>query len=80
MLAEKINCSTGPVTVLLPLEGISVISQPDGPFHDSAADEALFDALKVNLREDIPVEESDCAINDPRFSEAAARSLLELLT
>ena len=79
ILAEKINCSTGPVKVLLPLEGISVISQPDGPFYDSAADEALFDALKVNLRGDIPVEEFDCAINDPRFAEAAAQALLDQL-
>ncbi len=76
ILAEKINCSTGPVKVLLPWDGISVISQPDGPFHDGAADEALFDTLKMNLREDIPVEEFDCAINDPRFAEAAAQALL----
>jgi len=79
ILAEKINASTGPVKVLLPWDGISVISQPDGPFHDGQADEALFDTLKVNLREDIPVEEFDCAINDPRFAEAAAKALLNIL-
>ena len=79
LLAEKINLSTGPVKVLLPWDGISVISQPDGPFHDGAADEALFDTLKVHLRDDIAVEELDCSINAPQFAEAAARALLSQL-
>ena len=79
ILAEKINLSTGPVTVLLPLSGISVISQPDGPFHAATADAALFDTLKSYLRDDIAVEEIDCAINNPRFAEAAARALLDQL-
>ena len=79
LLAGKINLSTGPVRVLLPRGGISVISQPDGPFHDGAADEALFDTLKTHLRDDIAVEEFDCAINAPQFSEAAAKALLGML-
>ena len=33
ILAEKLNLSTGPVTVLIPLKGISVIAAPGGPFH-----------------------------------------------
>jgi len=79
MIAGKINLSTGPVRVLLPRGGMSVISQPDGPFHDGAADEALFDTLKTHLRDDIAVEEFDCAINAPQFSKAAAKALLGML-
>lgn len=79
LLAGKINLSTGPVRVLLPWDGISVISQPDGPFHDGAADEALFDTLKTHLRDDIAVEEFDCAINAPQFAEVAAKALLGML-
>jgi len=79
LLAGKINLSTGPVRVLLPRGGISVISQPDGPFHDGAADEALFDTLKTHLRDDIAVEEFDCSINAPQFSKAAAKALLGML-
>ena len=79
LLAGKINLSTGPVRVLLPRGGISVISQPDGPFHDGAADEALFDTLKAHLRDDIAVEEFDCSINAPQFSKAAAKALLGML-
>src|SRR5206468_1069155 len=44
ILAEKINRSTAPVTVLLPLKAISVISATGKPFHDGAADAALFRA------------------------------------
>ena len=77
ILAEKINLSTGPVTVLLPLKAISVISAPGQKFHDPAADQALFDNLKAHLRKDIPVVEMDCAINDSMFAEACASELLK---
>ena len=79
LLAEKLNLSTGPVTVVLPLRGGSVISAPNGPFHDAQADAALFAALKSALRGDILVEEMDCTINDPVFAEVCARHLLFLL-
>ena len=77
IIAEKVNLSTGPVTVLLPKKGISVISAPGQKFHDPAADQALFDSLKTHLRRDIEVIELDCAINDPLFAEACARALLK---
>ncbi len=76
ILAQKVNLSTGPVTVLLPLRAISVISAEGQPFHDPAADAALFDAIRTHLRKDIPIREVDCAINDPAFSKACADALL----
>lgn len=76
ILAEKLNLSTGPVTVLLPLRGGSMISAPGGPFHDANADVALYASLKAALRSNIAVKEFDCAINDPMFAEACAQSLL----
>jgi uncharacterized protein (UPF0261 family) len=79
ILAEKLNRSTGTVTVLLPLRGGSVISAPGGPFHDPAADAALYSAIKSKLRRDIAIEELDCAINDPTFAQACAQTLLAKL-
>ena len=76
ILAEKLNLSTGPVTVLLPLRGGSVISAPGGPFHDLEADNALYSALKSGLRSDIVVKELDCVVNDSAFAEACAHALL----
>jgi len=78
-LAEKLNLSTGPVTVLLPLRGGSVIGAPGGPFHDPAADAVLFRELKSTLRPDIIVQELDGAINDLPFAEACAQALLNHL-
>ncbi len=77
ILAEKANLSRGAVTVLIPLRGISVISQEGKPFADRKADEALFAAIRENLRPDIPVIEVDCAINDPVFADACADALLK---
>ncbi len=77
IIAQKLNSSTGPVTVLLPLQAISVISAPGQKFHDPTADKALFDALKSNLRPGIEVVEMDCAINEAAFAEACATALLK---
>ena len=79
IIAEKLNRSTAPVTVLLPRQAISVISAPGQPFHDAAADAALFSALRTHLRKDIPVVEMDVAINDPTFARACADTLLRHL-
>ena len=79
LLAEKLNFSTGPVTVLLPLRGNSMVGAPGGAFHDAEADRALFGSLRNHLRKDIPVIELDCHINDPVFAEACAGKLLDHL-
>jgi uncharacterized protein (UPF0261 family) len=63
--------------VLIPRSAISVISAPGQPFHHPAADAALFDAIKSNIRSDIPVVEMDAAINDPAFAELCARTLID---
>ncbi|MBI4324953.1 MAG: Tm-1-like ATP-binding domain-containing protein [Chloroflexi bacterium] len=77
VIAQKLNASIGPVTVLIPLQAISVISAPGQKFHDPAADKALFDALKSGLRPDIEVTEMNCEINDAAFAEACAKALLK---
>jgi uncharacterized protein (UPF0261 family) len=73
ILAQKVNASKGPVTVLLPKKAISVISAPGQKFHDPAA----VHAIKSNLRKEIEVIEMDCAINDAAFAEACASALLK---
>jgi uncharacterized protein (UPF0261 family) len=77
IIAGKLNASTGPLTVLLPLKAISVISAAGQKFYDPAADRALFGSLKENLRRDIEIVEMDCEINDPKFAAACAENLLK---
>lgn len=76
MLAERINASTGPVTVLLPLRGISMISSFGGPFHDAEADAILFTTLCNGLRKGVRVRDLDCEINSVEFAAACAEELL----
>ena len=77
ILAQKLNASLGPVSVLIPKRAISVISAPGQKFHDPEADCALFDAIKKNLRKDIELLELDTEINAPQFAETCARTLLK---
>jgi len=79
MLAEKLNRSSGPVEVYLPLRGISAISAPGGPFWWPEADRALFESIRENLSPEIPVQEIDANINDAEFATAAAEGLLAML-
>lgn len=79
ILAEKVNASTGPVRVLVPTRAISVIAAPGQPFHDPAADAALFAAIREHLDPRIPLVEIDAAINDEVFAEACAEALLEMM-
>lgn len=78
-IAEKVNRSTGPVTVLLPLGGISKISAKGGEFHEPEIDDFLFKTIKENLKDSIQVKEVQANINTVDFAEQAVKSLLELL-
>ena len=79
ILAEKVNAYKCPVTVLLPTKAISIISASGQPFYDPDADQALFNAIKVNLSPSIEMIEVDTEINAPEFSEACAQALLKNL-
>jgi uncharacterized protein (UPF0261 family) len=80
ILARKINQSSGPIQVLLPLQGVSQLDSPDGEFWWPQADHALFDSLRQHLRTDIPVVELDANINDREFADRAALALLEMMS
>jgi uncharacterized protein (UPF0261 family) len=76
ILAAKVNEYRGPVSVLVPLRALSIISAKGQPFHDPEADEALFAALRADLDKRIPLIEMDVAINEAAFAEACAKELL----
>ncbi len=80
IFAEKANKSTGPVAFFLPLKGVSMLDAPGKEFWSPEADQALYDALKKDLRPDIPVIEMDNNVNDDEFAEAVANKLLEFLS
>jgi len=79
IIAEKLNESVGPVAVLLPMRGWSMIDAPGGPFWWPEADEAFCDALVAALRPDVPVVKMDVNVNDPAFARRAAEILLQYM-
>ncbi len=79
MIAAAANASTAPVTILLPLKGVSMLDSPGGRFWDPEADQACYQAIKDNLKPGIPVIEMDNNINDPPFAEKIAYTLLEMM-
>ena len=79
ILAEKINRSVGPVTVLLPLGGLSQLDSEGGAFWWPEADQALFDAVRQHLRADIPIIELPVNINDRLFADRAAQTILAMM-
>ena len=74
ILAEKANTYTAPVTILIPEKAISIISAEGQPFHDPAADSALFDA--IHHHSTVPLITLTEPINSPVFAKAAAKQLL----
>ncbi len=79
IFAEKANAATGPVAFLFPLKGVSMLDAAGDRFCDRIADQAFFDAVKANIRSDIPVVEIDANINDPEFAAKAVEIMLELI-
>lgn len=80
-IAGRLNMGRGPCVVLLPEKGISALDAPGQPFHDPAADEALFAALESEVKS-TPirrVRRVPFHINDVSFARAAMGALEEIL-
>ena len=80
IIAQKLSGARGPVALYVPLKGVSAIDVEGGPFHDPAADRALFDAVRENLSENVELHELEHNINDPEFSAAMVDRLVEYLS
>ncbi len=77
LLARKLNQARGPVTLLLPLRGVSAIDSMGKPFYDADADACLFDAIRRNLAPQVKLVELDLHINDPEFAAAIVNEFLK---
>src|SRR5699024_10897096 len=75
-VAERLNGARGPLTILIPLHGLSMIATEGGPFYDPEADEALINGLRQNLDESVDVRLVEADINSYEFATAAADALI----
>jgi uncharacterized protein (UPF0261 family) len=79
-IGERLNACQGPVRFLLPEGGVSLIDAPGQPFHDPAADAALFAALEATV-EPTPqrrLVRLPHAVNDPAFASALVAAFREI--
>ena len=79
-IGAKLNKFSGPVRFLIPEKGVSLIDAPDMPFHDPAADAALFEALECTLVETATRKLVRCPyhVNDPEFAAALVDAWREI--
>ena len=59
--------------------GMEFLDVEGKPFHDPAADKALFDSLKANLTANVGLVEMDTDINDPAFAARAVALLTAMV-
>jgi uncharacterized protein (UPF0261 family) len=74
-IARKLSAATGPVSLFVPLGGVSMIDAPGQPFHDPDADAALFTALRDGLDDNVELIEMECNVNDEAFADAMVDKL-----
>jgi uncharacterized protein (UPF0261 family) len=79
IFAQKANNARGRVAFLLPLNGVSMLDSPGEKFWWQDADQALFEAIKHQTKEGIPIVELDANINDEAFSSKAVEMLTGLM-
>ncbi len=79
IIAEKLNQSTGPTSLMLPLKGVSMIDNNGQPFYNPKADAALFNAIREHAGDAVELLEYDLHINDEAFADALVDKLLSLL-
>jgi uncharacterized protein (UPF0261 family) len=75
-IARKLAAASGPVSLFVPLGGVSLIDAEGQPFYDPDADAALFEALREGLEgSGVELIEMDNNVNDEEFSAAMADKL-----
>ncbi len=80
-IVARLNQMKGPVRFLLPLKGVSALDAQGQPFHDHAADTALFDAIRRGWKTQVnhKLLEIDCHINDVLCAKAALKAFNEII-
>jgi uncharacterized protein (UPF0261 family) len=75
-IVERLNRMEGPVRFLIPEGGVSLLDAPGRPFHDPAADRALFTTIERNFRpaNDRRLIRLPHNINDAAFARAVVEN------
>ena len=79
LMAQRLNDSTAPVAVLVPLRGFSYSDRPGHAFYDPEADAALVGALEASLAPHVELHKLELHVNDAAFAEAVAQKMREIM-
>lgn len=81
-LAEKANAAKkngSPVAILIPRKGFSMFAEKLPGWADPKADEAFIAAILTYADNDVPIKIMDSYINDIKFANEAAFTMLSLI-
>jgi len=78
-LAIKAKNAKGPVEIILPLKGVSILDSPGERFYLPEVDAVLFESIKKGVKGQIVVTEIDTDINNEIFATTLVERLLNLM-
>lgn len=79
LLCKRVNAFEDHITVLIPHKGFRTEVQPGEALYDPEVDQALIDYLHAHLEPHVKIVDIDANVNDPLYSEVAAKEMEELL-
>ena len=77
-LVDRLARSKGPVSVVVPLRGVSLAGSPGGVFHGAGGPGPAVSALLEAARGRLPLTTVDAPINDPSVADAILAAIDEL--
>ncbi len=75
----RLSRARAPVTLLIPLKGVSMLDAPGQPFFSPDANQSLFASLRAHCSSAVSVRECNLHINDPAFAKELASELMHNL-
>lgn len=72
------NAATGPVKILIPMDGFSAFDSKEGPLYDPEAPQLFAKAFQERLNDHMAVSLLPYHINDPEFAEAILEAFYQL--
>ncbi len=78
VFAEKLNRATGPVRVVIPLDGWSSVDIPGNPTYNPEEDRIFIEELREKLNSEIQIFEVPANMEDEAFAQAVVTSALEI--
>ena len=78
--ADRLNGSTGPVTVLIPVQGFRKDTKPGEILYDREVDDAIIETLKNEVTSsNVKFIQVDANLNDAEFGIIAAKKMIEII-